>query len=70
MTNIKSLLLSLCVIEFRCSDGVFLSCQLVKVVERPARNTELLRGVTPEIDRSPDVCVCVYSYRYVRDRID
>lgn len=43
-----------CLIEFWRSDSVFLSCQPVKVVGRPARNTELSRGVTLEIDRSPD----------------
>jgi hypothetical protein len=42
--------------------GVFLSCQPVKVVGRPARNTELSRGVTLEIDRSPDAraYICMY----------
>lgn len=43
-----------CLIEFWRSVGVFLSCQPVKAVGRPARNTELSRGVTLEIDRSPD----------------
>jgi len=51
------------VIEFwrYCVRCVFLSCQPVKVVGRPARNTELSRGVTLEIDRSPDASR-IYAY--------
>jgi len=44
------------------SRGVFLSCQPVKVVGRPARNTELSCGVTLEIDRSPDAHISAYIY--------
>lgn len=55
------------VIEFwrYCTRCVFLSCQPVKVVGRPARNTELSRGVTLEIDRSPDAraCIRIQTYR-------
>jgi len=56
--NIGPFCYLVCLIEFWRLDGVFLSCQPVKVVGRPAKNTELSRGVTLEIDQSPDARVC------------